>query len=179
MGLLDRVILTIYTLLLSVASLGIILLSFQLLSVELVSSWVAQIVGHWQAALVAAVFFLVSVRLLVAGMRSSQDGETIVHHLDMGDVHVSLAAIKNLVERTARHTRGVRGVKVAVQHDGQALKVRLKAVVSPESNVPSVTADMQKRIHDYIQNTVGIELADIQILVDNISNEFKSKQRVE
>jgi uncharacterized alkaline shock family protein YloU len=97
----------------------------------------------------------------------------------MGDVHISLDAIKNLVEKTARHTRGVRGIKVRVNHDGQGLKVYLKAVVSPENNVPSVSEELQKKVHEYIRNTVGVELVDVKILVENISNDFKTKQRVE
>ena len=58
-------------------------------------------------------------------------------------------------------------------------KVKIKAMISPESSVPAVGAEIQKRVHEYIKNTVGVELAEIKIIVNNISNEFKVKQRVE
>ena len=179
MGIIDRIILSIYTLLLAFLSLGVILLSLRLISFDLVWTGISQISGQWEAGLVGAVFLLISIRLLLAGMRSHRVKDTIVHHNEMGDVHISLDAIKNLVEKTARHTRGVRGVKVRVSLAKQGLKVSLKAVVSPEVHVPSVSAEMQKRIHEYIKNTVGVELADVEILVENISNDFKDKQRVE
>ncbi|MBC8015519.1 MAG: alkaline shock response membrane anchor protein AmaP [Sporomusaceae bacterium] len=179
MGIIDRIILSIYTLLLSFLSLGVILLSLRLISLDLVWTGISHISGQWEAGLVGAVFFLISIRLLLAGMRSRLGKETIIHHNEMGDIHISLEAIKNLVEKTARHTRGVRGVKVSVSREGQGIKVSLKAVVSPEVHVPSVSAELQQRIHDYIKNTVGVELIDIQILVENISNDFKAKQRVE
>ena len=179
MGIIDRIILSIYTLLLAFLSMGVILLSLRLISLDLVWTGILHISGHWEAGLVGAVFLLISIRLLLAGMRSRMIKDTIVHHNDMGDVHISLDAIKNLVEKTARHTRGVRGVKVSVNLDGQGLKVSLKAVVSPEVHVPNISAELQQRVHDHIKNTVGVELADVQVFVENISNDFKAKQRVE
>ncbi|SHI42252.1 alkaline shock response membrane anchor protein AmaP [Propionispora hippei] len=181
MGIIDRVILSIYTLLLAFLSLGVILISLRLISLEWVQTSIAYLYGHWEAGLVAAVFFLVSVRLLLAGVRSRAERlkNTIVHHTDMGDVNISLDAVRNLVEKISRNTRGVRGVKVFVTHDEQGLKVMLRAVISPESNVPSVSAEVQRRVHEYIKNTVGVELSHIHILVENISNEFKTKHRVE
>ena len=179
MGIIDRIILSIYTLLLAFLSIGVILLSLRLISLELVWTGISHISGQWEAGLVGAVFLLISIRLLLAGMRSRKAKDTIVHHNEMGDVHISLDAIKNLVEKTSRHTRGVRGVKVRVSNHSKGLKVALKAVVSPEVHVPSVSAELQQRIHEYIKNTVGVELADVEIIVENISNDFKAKQRVE
>lgn len=180
MGIIDRIILSIYTLLLAVASLGVTLLSVRLISLEFIWTTLSYIHGQWEVGFVGVLFFLVSVRLLLAGMRTRNgERETIVHHLDMGDVHISLDAVKNLVEKTARHIRGVRNVKVVVGHNEQGIRIRIKAVVSPESNVPSVSVEMQKRVQEYVKNTVGVELIDIQIFIENISNDFKAKQRVE
>ena len=179
MGIIDRIILSIYTLLLAFLSIGVILLSLHLISLDLVWTGILHISGQWEAGLVGAVFLLISIRLLLAGMRSRRVKDTIVHHNEMGDVHISLDAIKNLVEKTSRSTRGVRGVKVRVSNNSKGLRVSLKAVVSPEVHVPSVSAELQQRIHDYIKNTVGVELADVEIVVENISNDFKAKQRVE
>ncbi|SDF09984.1 alkaline shock response membrane anchor protein AmaP [Sporolituus thermophilus] len=178
MGIIDRIILTIYTFVLAFLSLGVVLLGLSLLPLEWVWTSVHYIYGQWEAALVAAVFLLVSVRLLLAGVRSRGERETIVHHGDMGDIHIALDAVKNLMEKTARHVRGVRGVKVRVSQSGKGLAVFIRAVISPESNVPDVSAQIQERVYAYAKNTVGVELADVKILVENIANDFK-KQRVE
>lgn len=175
MGIIDRIILSIYTLLLAFISMGVILLSLRLISLDLIWTGISHISGQWEAGLIGAVFLLMSIRLLLAGLRSSLVKDSIVHHNDMGDIHISYDAIKNLVEKTARHTRGVRDVKVIVNRDGQGLKVSLKVVVSPEVNVPSISAELQQRIHEYIKNTVGVELTDVEVFVENISNDFKAK----
>lgn len=179
MGIIDRIILSIYTFLLTFLSIAVILLSLRLIPLELAGTSLAYVYGQWEASLVGGVFFLVSIRLLLAGLRSRKVKDTIVHHNDMGDVHISLDAVENLVEKVARHIRGVRGIKVKVTLAGQGITVQLKAVVSPESHVPTVAGEIQSRVHEYIKNTVGIELADVQVTVENISNDFKAKQRVE
>ncbi|MBP2662187.1 MAG: hypothetical protein H6Q71_135 [Firmicutes bacterium] len=179
MRIIDRIILSIYTFLLAFLSIAVILLSLRLIPLELAGTSLAYVYGQWEASLVGAVFFLVSIRLLLAGLRSRKVKDTIVHHNDMGDVHISLTAVENLVEKVARHIRGVRGIKVKVSLVEAGITVRLTAVVSPESHVPTVAGDIQSRVHEYIKNTVGIELADVQVTVENISNDFKTKQRVE
>lgn len=179
MGIIDRIILSLYTLLLAFLSLGVILLSLRFISLDLLGTSLNYVYGQWEAGLLGAVFFLISIRLMIAGLRSRHDKDTIVHHNDLGDVHITLSAVENLVEKTARHTRGVRGVKIRVEREGQQLKVGIKAIVSPESNVPAVSNEIQRRVYDHIRNTVGIELADVRVLVEDISNDFKVKQRVE
>lgn len=176
MGILDRIILTIYTCLLTFLSGGVILLSLRLVPAAWLRTSIESIAGRWEAGLTGAVFFLVSLRLLLAGLRSHRGGKAIIHQTDLGDVEVSLTAVENLVEKTARHIRGVRGVKVSVRHIDAAVSVLLKIVVSPDSNIPAVTAEIQQRVSESIKNTIGIEPADIRVAVANIANEFKAKR---
>ena len=176
MGILDRIILTIYTFLLTFLSLGVILVALRLVSTDWVRTSIDSIAGRWEAGLVGAVFLLVSVRLLLAGVRSRRGGKSITHHTNLGDVHVSLDAVENLVEKTARHTRGVRGVKVSVQYSPAGVAVLLRIVVSPDSNIPQITDEIQQRVSESIKNTVGVEPAGIRVMVDNIANDFKAKR---
>lgn len=179
MGIIDRIILSIYTLLLTVLSLGVILLSLRLISLDIVWTSFSYIYGQWEAGLISFIFLLVSLRLLFAGLRTSRRKDTIVHHNDMGDIHISLNAVENLVEKVTRHTRGVRGAKISVaQNEQNGLKVIIRAAISPESNVPEVSSEVQQKVKEYIKNTVGVDLVDIHIVVENISNDFKTKQRV-
>lgn len=160
MGIVDRIIITLYTLLLAFLAAAVVLLAVDLLPVEIVWTSIHYIHGRWEAGLIGVLLLLVSLRLFLAGLRSSKKyHETIVHHGERGDILITLDAVENLVEKTARHTRGVRSVKVKVRKNAEVLQVTVKAVISPESHVPTVGAEMQKRIDDYIKNTVGVELS--------------------
>jgi uncharacterized alkaline shock family protein YloU len=179
MGIFDRIILSIYTFLLTFLSLGVVLLSLRLIPLDLMWTGMTFIYGQWEAALVGGVFLLISVRLLLAGLRSRRGKNNIVHHNELGDVLISLDAVENLVEKAARHIRGVRGIKVFASHSEPGLTLSVKAVISPECYVPDVTAEIQERVNSYIKNTVGVEMTEMKIFVENISNDFKAKQRVE
>lgn len=179
MGIIDRIILSIYTFFLAFLSVSVILLALRLIPLELAWTSLTYVYGQWEASLVGAVFFLISIRLLLAGLRSRKVKNTIVHHNTMGDVHISLTAVENLVEKVARNVRGVRGAKVDVTMTQESIIVRMKVKISPESHVPTVAAEIQNRVYEYAKNTVGIELADVEVMVETISNDFKTKQRVE
>ena len=55
----------------------------------------------------------------------------------------------------------------------------MKIVVGPEYNIPTVAGEIQKRTQEYLKNTIGVSLNEVKILVNDISNEFKAKSRVD
>lgn len=179
MSILDRIILSAYTLLLTVLSLIAILLALRILPLEYLWLGVFYIYGQWEAALIGGIFLLVSVRLLLASLRSRRGPSKIVRQTDMGLVEISIDAVEDLIAKTARHTRGVRGAKVRIRQFGEEVKVDMKVVVGPEYNIPSVASEIQQRTREYLKNTVGIGLNDMVILVNDISNEFKVRPKVD
>ena len=179
MGIIDRIILSIYTILLTVLSLIAILLSAKILPQEYWQQGLSLIYGRWEAALIGGVFFLVSIRLLLAGLRSRRGPSKIVHQTEMGVVEISIGAVEDLIAKTARHTRGVRNAKVHIKQLAEEVKLDLRIEVGPEYNIPKVAAEIQQRTQEYLKNTVGVSMSEVRILVNDISNEFKSKTRVD
>jgi uncharacterized alkaline shock family protein YloU len=179
MGIIDRVILSIYTILLTVLSLIAILLSLRILPPDYWQRGLTYIYGQWEGAVVGGVFFLISIRLLLAGLRSRRGPHKIVHQTEMGVVEISIGAVEDLITKTARHTRGVRNAKAHIRQLGDEVKVDMKIVVGPEYNIPTVAAEIQQRTQEYLKNTVGVSMTEVHIFVNDISNEFKSKSRVD
>jgi uncharacterized alkaline shock family protein YloU len=97
----------------------------------------------------------------------------------MGVVEISIGAVEELIAKTARHTRGVRNAKVHIRQLGHEVKVDMRIVVGPEYNIPQVAAEIQQRTQEYLKNTVGVSMTEVRIMVNDISNEFKSKTRVD
>ncbi|MBP2667370.1 MAG: hypothetical protein H6Q76_2350, partial [Firmicutes bacterium] len=67
MSIIDRIILSIYTIVLMLLSLIAIMLSVKILPQDYWQQGLSLIYGRWEAALIGGVFFLVSIRLLLAG----------------------------------------------------------------------------------------------------------------
>lgn len=178
MGIFDRVILTVYTFILTLLSLGVVTVALNLVSLDAIwTSLQLDIAGSKEAALVGFVFFLVSVRLLVMGVIPRGIRQTIVQETALGKIQISLSAIENLVQKVARQVKGVRGVKSYILNKEQGICVHIKIVVSPDANIPELSDEIQNRVRSYITNVVGTQVADIQIFVDDISNEVGGKPR--
>lgn len=102
-----------------------------------------------------------------------------MHKTEFGDVHISLAAIENLLEDIACSIKGVRGVKIRSQHDDKhGIRASLRLIVSPDCNVPTVSNDVKERVKEYMKTTAGLELGELEVMVEDISNQFKVKRRV-
>lgn len=178
MGIFDRIILTIYTFILLLLSLGIVTVALDLVSLDAIgTSLQLNIAGSREAAVVGFVFFVMSVRLLVLSVTPRGVRQTILLETSLGKVNIALNAIENLVHKGARQVKGVRSVKSYVVKKKEGICVHIKAVVSPDSNIPDISEEIQKRVRTYITDVVGTQVADIQIFVEDISNEVGGKPR--
>lgn len=177
-----RVIILIYTLLFTFLSLGVTLISLRLIPLDLVLTDIAKIEGNLEIGLVGAVFFLAGIGSLLKNLFSNRQRESLVHYSELGDVKISLAAIEDLIEKTTGNINGIRNVKVNVffadAKSQKMLMTTIKAAISPEVNIPTVTADMQNRIRECVKETVGVEIDKIEIIVETISSNFKAKHKV-
>lgn len=178
MGIFDRIILTIYTLVLTLLSLGIAAIALKLVAPDLLwTSMQTNIYGRWEAALVGFVFFFVSIRLLITGIMPERKRQTIVQETELGQVQISLTAVENLVQKVTRQIKGVQSVKTDVVNTKQGICINLKAVISPEGSIPNISDEIQNRVKNYVHDVVGTEVADIRIFVEDIANEVNGKPR--
>lgn len=189
MLIIDRILLAMYTLAMTIVSFGVIVLTLRFFPEDVVWTNLMFLLSRWETGGVAFVFMLISLRLFKVSFSSSKlrpSEEAIVIHGALGDVRVAFDAIKTLVDKTARSIKGVRDVKidVIVKNDKQGnaadaeVKIKIKIVVGSESNVPEISDQMQQLVKEKLKNTVGIDVDEIDVLVENISNANLQKQRV-
>lgn len=191
MGILDRILLMLYTILIAVSSVGVLGVCLQLIPTDLVWTSFLDLYGRWETGAVGFVLLMVSLKLLIASVSSNKKKtevrkEAVIIHGQLGDVQVSVGAVKNLVDKTARSVKGVRDVKIEVlieapksgsTEDG-AVKVNLRIVIGQESHVVEVSDEVRELVKNSLMNTVGLTAVSIDVTVDDISNASVQKQRV-
>ena len=104
----------------------------------------------------------------------------------MGQVRISLVALKNMADKIARSTAGVRDVRVRIKMTKAATKdktlipnFKLRLVVSETYNIVTISDDIKYQMNDYLSKFVGIENSQIDIDVKSISdNPAEGKRRV-
>jgi uncharacterized alkaline shock family protein YloU len=174
LGIIDSMILTVYTLALAVISLLMVVGAIAPGWIK-PHLWIEDALtsgrGQFAVGLIGTVFFVVSVRLIFMAFRRQGGGQPVVHETSMGEVRISLDAVENLVRKVARSAKGVREMKAMIRHDKEGMHALLRGTFSPEVSIPEVSEEIQTAVRQYVKRVVGVELADIQLEVENIANE--------
>lgn len=174
MGIVDRIVLSIYTFSLAIISgLMILVAAFpKWLQPQL---WIEEILrqtrGQVLIGLIGTAFFAVSVRLIVFAFTRQGGGQPVVYETAVGEVRISLDAVENLVKKTARSIKGVRDVKAVITHDKDGLHAELVSTISPDVSIPEVSEEIQTTVRQYVKRVVGVEMAEVRLEVENIANE--------
>lgn len=134
--------------------------------------------GRWLTGVLSTLSLVVAIRFLYYGFRRDRPWQTLIRQTEMGEVRISLSAVENLVAKVARGLKGVRDVRASVFRTPGGLGVRVRGVVSPEVNVPETARSIQRAVTDYTRNVVGVEVTEVKVMVQNITNESR-RGRVE
>jgi uncharacterized alkaline shock family protein YloU len=173
-GIIDSIVLTIYTLALAIVSALMIIEAAApdwLQARGIIMEALQTSRGRLVVGLIGAIFFAVSVRLIFFAVRRRGGGQPVVHETAMGEVRISLDAVENLVRKVARSIKGVREIKAVITHGKDGLHALLKGTISPEVSIPEVSEEIQTSVRQYVKRVVGVELAEVRLEVDNIASD--------
>jgi len=179
-GIFDRIILALFTAASAAVALALVVMAAGGWLAPL--HWLQDVLGvdngRWAVGILAGLWLVVSLRFLAFGSRRDRPEQALIHDTAMGEVRIALSAVENLVIKAAKGIRGVRDVKAKVYKSEGSIGVRLRAVVSPEVNVPETSRAIQQAVTDYTKNVVGVDVTEVKVVVQNITNEAR-RSRVE
>lgn len=174
----DRLLLFLYSLSIGIISiLAILLLSGAIpyaLSIE--DERVA-----WLACLIiAGVLLLLSLRVFYISIRRNQSVQhSIDQRTEFGDIQISVDTIENLCLKAASRFRGMQDLKARVRVLESGLDITIRAVVDGESSIPALTSEVQKAVHDHVEEITGIPVSNVSVYIANVSQSPSFKSRVE
>lgn len=170
MNILDRIILTIYTACVALASILLILFSARMISLDVLWTRLAVFYGRWEVGAVGSAVMLISLKLLLSGIKSRHFTEAMIHTGDLGNISISLNAIENLISKITHDVENVKDVKVQIKKKANGISVLLNLVVNYDIVIPELSSTLQKSIKNYIETKAGITVNDINVRVDNVFN---------
>lgn len=171
MGIIDRVVLSLYALALTVVSLMVLLTSLGWgAPVDLIINTLARPTGRTATGIASGLIFLAGLRFIYYGFRRTP-AQAIIHDTGMGEVNISLVAVKSLVTRVASRTPGVREVRARVKLNtlGTGIEVELDLKVASDANLPDLADKVQKAISSYVHDIVGVTVDSVKVSVSDIS----------
>lgn len=177
MGVFDRVVLTLYTISLTVISLVIVTMAFGWLGpLDFIQRSLMAVNGRVVIGLVGTAFFVVSVRFMYFAFHRRSRSQTLIHQNPLGEVRISLSAIENLIKRIGLQTGGVKDLKAYASTGSGGVNVSLRVWVSPDASIPELSDHLQSQINKYVKSVVGVDVAEVRIHVENITTEIRSRR---
>jgi uncharacterized alkaline shock family protein YloU len=165
----DKIVLSIYAISLSVISFLILLVSL---------GWTVPLDAFQQAlgvpngqiviGVMSGILFIMSLRFVHVGVRRAPI-HAVVHDTEMGEVRISLVAVRNLVKRVVSKVPGVKNVKAGVSLGEEGLRVALELRVGMDANVPELADKLQKAVSSYVWDVAGISVESVTVSIADVS----------
>jgi len=115
-------------------------------------------------------------RLFWASLRKPGGRHVVLAESALGQIKVSLRAIEDLVEKVAAQIDGVREVNSRLFAVPQGVGIKIRASVTPDVNVPGISAEMQNLVKKRVFEVTGLSVNTIKVTIESIS---AKKPRVE
>lgn len=168
MGIADRIILTLYTLLMAIVSILVLLCSLGVFHHNSLMSFFNEIPGSWVFAVGSVITLLVSVRLLITGLGFTSDTSLLLSENDNGKILVGKGAIENYIATLSQEIYGVYNVKVLAKLTKESIGVRISASIEPGINIPETTAEVKANVRESIKKVTGVEVKEIEVFFKQI-----------
>lgn len=191
MSVINRIILFFYALAFGAVSLLTLVLFARFIPDVQIWNEFLYLCSRWETVLVATVIFICSLYLVIQSLSThSKDvsaNEAAIIQGKMGDVRISLIALKNMADKIARSIQGVRDVKVKLKMTKAQTKdktllpnFKLRLIVGEDHNIVAISDELKMMLNAYLAKYIGIEQAIINIEVESISNNStaNNKKRV-
>ena len=168
MGIADRIILTLYTILMAIVSVMTLLCSLGVFSHSGLIHFIDQIPGNWIYAVGGVIVLLVSLRLLVTGLGMTGISTLKLSESEKGKVVVGKTALEDYIAVLSQEIYGIHHVKVIVKLYDEAINVRINASIEPGINIPETSEEIRDNVRESIKRVTGIEVKDIELFIKQI-----------
>lgn len=164
----DRIILTLYTMLMAVVAVFLVLFSLGVISTISISTFAATVPGRWEYAVGGVVLLLVSLRLLIAGLGGTGGSNLSIGTEKEGKIHIGKSAVEDYISEFSNDVFGVHNAKAVVKLNDNLLSVRINASIEPGINVPDTTDEIKQTIKKNVLATIGIDVKEVEVYFKHI-----------
>jgi uncharacterized alkaline shock family protein YloU len=184
MNIFFRVLLAIYAFCLAIVSAIAMLVTIKPVIFESIYSYLSHNVLSSRNAsigmfVIAFIFFVLSFTFLLSGFKSNKDKKAVSKYTNIGEIRISLNSIENIALNVSKKFNGVRDTKANVLKKDENVLITIRVVVMPDINIPALAEDMQSIVKKSVEESSGIAVEEVRVLVDGIFSGTGYKPRVE
>lgn len=169
----DRVLAVFVALLVLGVGVFFILGALNIISLDMVTTLVQAIGDNWVNALILGLVGLALAILgicLMAGMFAKGGTSAryvMLKNTDSGGIYASVETIRQVIKLVVEKAPEVLRHRIMIHVEKEAVLINLILGLKPETVVPDFSSDLQDKVKSIVQTTMGIEVAQVKITVDN------------
>lgn len=172
---LTRFLMAVYSLAVMAVSLVLVGLAAPLPFLDDFRTSFVQVYNNWPIALLGTAAFFLALWVLYLSLRPVERARTIDRQGEMGEYRISFEALENLVMQATRDITGVKDTRTRLSLKDGGLVISLRISTLPDLKVPELVEEIQLKVRDYVQETSGVDVAEVKVLVETITREPKRK----
>ena len=127
------------------------------------------------ASLLVAIWAIYSFYSLQFNFEKAETKYMQVDTTEQGQIHITMEAIENFITRAVNTIKEVKEVKPRIKILPEGMALLLKITIAPDTNVPDVTKEVQQKVSQYLKEYGGIEVFNVEVVVDKIAQPTKSR----
>ncbi len=113
---------------------------------------------------------LVGIFVLLASLKSDEPPVTTVLKGPLGEVSMTVPAVKQIIMKAARGVEGIREVRPLVKFTRDGVRVFLHLMINPDYRVPEMSENLQNQVSRHLEEIGGLKVLEIKVLVDDIAS---------
>jgi len=176
MKFIERIALTIFSLIISILSIALILIMLDIIEVSVISKTVALILTHDVAVkvtfAVAIVSLVLALKCIFFGAEPENNGKDgVVLENSSGKLVISKESLENLIANVVKDVAGIEAISSKTILDkNNNLVVYVTTLVSKDIMIKDVSAQIQEKIKEALTKTADLEVKAVNVKVKNITN---------
>lgn len=131
--------------------------------------------NRWIIGISSVIVFIGILNLIFVNLLSHPETQTRVDTNEIGEISITLPAVETLVKKAAFQIRGVREVKPLIKCTPSGIAVLIRVVMQPGIVIPNVGQELQNSVKDYLEQTAGLRVVEVKVLITNVSQESKGR----
>ncbi len=129
--------------------------------------------------IISLLFFALSIIFLLSGVRSNKDKKAVSKHTNIGEIKISLNSIENIAINASRKAIGIKETKTFVKKADDGVEIEVRIIVMPDLSIPVISEEVQGRVKNAVEESSGISVKQVRVVVESIYTGITSKPRVE
>lgn len=166
-------------LILIVLTITLSLYSFGLLSANFIPDLISGTYNSWQAAVIYLIFLLMALFVIYPYFTDRKFKSTRLLSSESGDITITISALSNLIKDRVKEKERFDDIKIKLEEQEEGLKIILSGKLTVPGNLPAISENIQQDLKSYIKQTTGIQVAKVQIRIDDVRKENKLPEEVE